>query len=36
MDENNGGSGVEYADTVGKAAALTNIDTVDHRHTARR
>lgn len=32
MDINNGGSGVEYADTVAKAAALTGIDTVITGH----
>jgi cyclase len=34
MDINNGGSGVEYADTIAKAAALTNIDTVITGHNA--
>lgn len=33
MDANNGGSGVEYADTIAKAAALTNIDTVVTGHS---
>jgi glyoxylase-like metal-dependent hydrolase (beta-lactamase superfamily II) len=32
MDANNGGSGVEYADTIAKAAALPNIDTVITGH----
>jgi len=32
MDANNGGSGVEYADTIAKAAALANIDTVIAGH----
>lgn len=32
MDANNGGSGVEYADTMAKAAALANIDTVITGH----
>lgn len=32
MDGNNGGSGLEYADTVAKAAALSNIDTVITGH----
>ena len=32
MDANNGGSGVEYADTIAKAAALSNIDTVITGH----
>jgi cyclase len=32
MDANNGGSGVEYADTIAKAAALANIDTVITGH----
>lgn len=34
MDSNNGGSGVSYADTVAKAAALPNIDTVITGHAA--
>lgn len=34
MDVNNGGSGVEYADTVARAAALPNIDTVITGHNA--
>jgi cyclase len=34
MDMNNGGSGVEYADTIAKASALTNIDTVITGHNA--
>ena len=32
MDANNGGSGVNYADTMDKAAALTGIDTVITGH----
>ena len=32
MDANNGGSGVEYADTLGKAAKLPNVDTVITGH----
>jgi glyoxylase-like metal-dependent hydrolase (beta-lactamase superfamily II) len=32
MDKNNGGSGVEYADTIAKAAALPGIDTVITGH----
>ena len=32
MDANNGGSGLDYADTIGKAAALPNIDTVITGH----
>jgi glyoxylase-like metal-dependent hydrolase (beta-lactamase superfamily II) len=32
MDGNNGGSGLEYPDTVAKAAALSNIDTVITGH----
>ena len=32
MDANNGGSGVQYADTLAKAAALANIDTVITGH----
>lgn len=32
MDANNGGSGVQYADTLDKAAALPNIDTVITGH----
>jgi cyclase len=32
MDANNGGSGVEYADTIVKAAALSSIDTVITGH----
>ena len=32
MDANNGGSGVEYPDTIAKAAALPNIDTVITGH----
>ena len=32
MDANNGGSGVDYADTIAKAAALSNIDTVITGH----
>ncbi len=32
MDANNGGSGVDYANTVAKAAALQNIDTVVTGH----
>jgi glyoxylase-like metal-dependent hydrolase (beta-lactamase superfamily II) len=32
MDANNGGSGVEYADTIAKAAALANIDAVITGH----
>jgi glyoxylase-like metal-dependent hydrolase (beta-lactamase superfamily II) len=32
MDANNGGSGVEYADTLSKAAALPNVDTVITGH----
>jgi glyoxylase-like metal-dependent hydrolase (beta-lactamase superfamily II) len=34
MDINNGGSGVEYADTLAKAAGLQNIDTVITGHNA--
>ena len=34
MDINNGGSGLEYADTLAKAAALQNIDTVITGHNA--
>jgi glyoxylase-like metal-dependent hydrolase (beta-lactamase superfamily II) len=34
MDANNGGSAVEYSDTIAKAAALTNIDTVITGHAA--
>ena len=34
MDGNNGGSGVQYADTLDKAAALPNIDTVITGHNA--
>jgi cyclase len=34
MDVNNGGSGVAYADTIAKAAALPNIDTVITGHNA--
>ena len=34
MDANNGGSGVSYPDTIAKAAALTNIDTVITGHAA--
>jgi glyoxylase-like metal-dependent hydrolase (beta-lactamase superfamily II) len=34
MDINNGGSGVEYADTVAKAAGLQNIETVITGHNA--
>jgi cyclase len=33
MDKNNGGSGVEYANTVGKAAALKNIEAVITGHS---
>jgi len=33
MDANNGGSGVAYADTLAKAAALPNIDTVITGHS---
>ena len=32
MDANNGGSGVDYADTIAKAAALPNIETVITGH----
>jgi glyoxylase-like metal-dependent hydrolase (beta-lactamase superfamily II) len=32
MDANNGGSGVDYADTIAKAAALPNIETVVTGH----
>ena len=32
MDANNGGSGLEYPETIGKAAALANIDTVITGH----
>jgi glyoxylase-like metal-dependent hydrolase (beta-lactamase superfamily II) len=32
MDANNGGSGVEYADTLSKAAKLPNVDTVITGH----
>lgn len=32
VDANNGGSGVEYADTIAKAGALRNIDTVITGH----
>ena len=32
MDANNGGSGVEYPDTIARAAALANIDTVITGH----
>jgi glyoxylase-like metal-dependent hydrolase (beta-lactamase superfamily II) len=32
MDANNGGSGVDYANTIAKAAALPNIDTVITGH----
>jgi glyoxylase-like metal-dependent hydrolase (beta-lactamase superfamily II) len=32
MDANNGGSGIDYADTIAKAAALPNIDTVITGH----
>jgi glyoxylase-like metal-dependent hydrolase (beta-lactamase superfamily II) len=32
MDANNGGSGVQYADTIAKAAALPNVDTVITGH----
>jgi cyclase len=32
MDANNGGSGVEYADTIAKAAALSNVETVITGH----
>jgi cyclase len=34
MDSNNGGSGVAFADTIAKAAALPNIDTVITGHAA--
>jgi glyoxylase-like metal-dependent hydrolase (beta-lactamase superfamily II) len=34
MDINNGGSGLEYADTIAKAAGLPNIDTVITGHNA--
>jgi glyoxylase-like metal-dependent hydrolase (beta-lactamase superfamily II) len=34
MDANNGGSGVEYPDTIAKVAALANIDTVITGHAA--
>jgi glyoxylase-like metal-dependent hydrolase (beta-lactamase superfamily II) len=34
MDINNGGSGVSYADTIAKAAAVPNIDTVITGHNA--
>jgi cyclase len=34
MDINNGGSGLEYAETVAKAAGLQNIDTVITGHNA--
>lgn len=34
MDVNNGGSGVEYADTIAKAAGLSGIDTVITGHNA--
>ena len=34
MDANNGGSGVDYAGTIAKAAALPNIDTVITGHNA--
>jgi glyoxylase-like metal-dependent hydrolase (beta-lactamase superfamily II) len=33
MDANNGGSGVEYPDTIARAAALSNIDTVITGHS---
>jgi cyclase len=33
MDANNGGSGIEYADTIAKVAALPNIDTVITGHS---
>jgi glyoxylase-like metal-dependent hydrolase (beta-lactamase superfamily II) len=33
MDTSNGGSGVDYADTLAKAATLANIDTVITGHT---
>jgi glyoxylase-like metal-dependent hydrolase (beta-lactamase superfamily II) len=33
MDANNGGSGVAYADTIAKAAALSNIDSVITGHS---
>ena len=32
MDANNGGSGVDYAETIARAAALSNIDTVITGH----
>jgi cyclase len=32
MDANNGGSGLEYADTIARAAALSNVDTVITGH----
>ena len=34
MDANNGGSGVQYPDTIAKVAALPNIDTVITGHNA--
>jgi glyoxylase-like metal-dependent hydrolase (beta-lactamase superfamily II) len=34
MDRNNGGSGVEYADTLAKAAALPDLDTLINGHNA--
>jgi glyoxylase-like metal-dependent hydrolase (beta-lactamase superfamily II) len=34
MDMNNGGSGLEYADTIAKAAGLADIDTVITGHNA--
>ena len=34
MDINNGGSGLEYADTIARAAGLTGIDTVITGHNA--
>ena len=32
MDANNGGSGVDYADTIARAAKLSNVDTVITGH----
>jgi hypothetical protein len=33
MDKNNGGSGVDYAGTLNKAAGVANIDTLINGHT---
>jgi glyoxylase-like metal-dependent hydrolase (beta-lactamase superfamily II) len=35
MDINNGGSGVSYPDTLQKAAALPNVDTIINGHAAK-